>query len=81
MYRRAICFGIQKVRGVLFNYRWELEKSTAKQVLKLQSAWDPNHDEKPPKWIPKTSKIKAQTLQNRAQIEPRWVQDDQKTEK
>ena len=73
MYRRAICFGIRKVRGVLFNYQWELEKKTAKQVLKLQSAWDPNHDEKPPK-SPK-SRLKP------SKIEPKLGQDGSRTSK
>ena len=54
------------------------KKEQLKKVPKLQATWDPNRDQKPPKWTPKTSQMEAQTLQNRAQIGPRGVQDDQK---
>ena len=57
------------------------KKEQLKKVSKLQATWHPNRDQKPPKWTPKTSKMEAQTFQNRAQIGPRGVQDDQKIEK
>ena len=39
----------------------------------MQSIWEPSRDENIAKWSPKTSKIEAQTLQNRAILESvRW---------
>ena len=58
-----------------------LKKNSFKKVPKLQATWDPNRDQKRSKWSPKTTKMDAQTLQNRAQIGPRGGQDDKKTEK
>ena len=57
------------------------KKEQLKKVPKLQGTWDPNRDQKPLKWSSKTSKLEAQTLQNRAEIGPRGFQDDQKIEK
>ena len=53
------------------------KKRTAEKIPKLQATWH----QKPPKWTPKTSKMEARTIQNRAQNGPRGGQDDQKIEK
>ena len=50
------------------------KKEQLNKVPKLQATWDPNRDQKPPKWNLKTTKMEAQTFQNRAQMGPRGVQ-------
>ena len=58
------------------SFKKEQQKST-----KIAEHMGPKSWPETSKWSPNTSKIEAQTLQNRAQTGPRGVQDDQKTEK
>ena len=76
-----LCASRNPTSPALQSTNGSLKKEQLKKVPKLQATRDANRDQKLPKWTPKTFKMEAQTLQNRAQIGPRGVQDDQQIEK